>query len=158
MDEPVDPQSAEFCYQFLSNGSTYLLNLPLKLPYVEELRELAVRLVGAHKIPCHLEDDLCEKLQEFVRSATVEMLDQQAENNFYGGSVFEKVGGLLTVPPQYTAAVLSLQGLGCSSWPCILLYFMEAFNSLWVFKTIPVYRVWNLFIPNLLDRKCAIFL
>ena len=86
------PQVAEFTYQYPSRGNTYRLTLPLKLPYEADLGELAVRVVSAHGIPCHLEDHLCQQLREFVRSATLEMLDQVAESRFFGGSVFEKVG------------------------------------------------------------------
>ena len=97
MDGEEEPERREFCYQYRSNGVTYRLNYPVPLPYEGDLRELAIRLVGAHKIPCHLEDELCAKLQEFVGSCTLEVLDAKAENNFFGGSVFEKVSLLVII-------------------------------------------------------------
>ena len=85
-------KTASFLYQFVSKGNTYRLKVPLKLPFEGNAREYAVRLIAAHRIPCHLEDDLCKRLQAFSRDATLEMLDKMAERKFYGGSVFEKVG------------------------------------------------------------------
>lgn len=91
MEVQGELRTADFAYQFRSGGNTYCLNVPLELPFEGHTRELAVRLVRAHRIPCHLEDDLCEKLGAFASSASLEMLDQLAERNLYGGSVFEKV-------------------------------------------------------------------
>ena len=90
-DQRVVPQMGEFVYQFVSKGSTYRLTVPLKLPYQGDSSEHAVRLVKAHKIPFHLEDEVREKLDSYAKSATLKMLDQAAEEKIYGGSVFEKV-------------------------------------------------------------------
>ena len=86
-----DPGEVDFVYNFQSNGCTYRLQLPLEVPYRGVPRELAVRLVKAHRIPCHLEDDLCERLVEFISTSSLDVLDQLAERSLYGGSVFEKV-------------------------------------------------------------------
>ena len=91
MDEEGVLRIGDFVYQFPSRGKVYRLTVPLKLPYQDNSRELAVRLIRIHKIPFHLEDDLFEKLEAFSEAATLQMLDQQAENNLYGGSVFETV-------------------------------------------------------------------
>ena len=90
-EESREERIADFTYQFSAKGSTYRLRLPLKLPFREDARELAVRLMRAHGVPCYLEDDLCRELGSFARSASLEMLDDLAEKNAYGGSVFEKV-------------------------------------------------------------------
>ena len=83
--------ATEFSFKYLSKGKKYELKLPLEVIPEGNCRELAVRLVKAHNIPFHLEDELKEKLESFMESATLEMLDQQTENLMYGGSVFEKV-------------------------------------------------------------------
>lgn len=83
--------TVDFVYNFQSKGSTYRLQVPLEVPYRGIPRELAPRLVKAHRIPCHLEDDMCERLVEFTSAASLDVLDQLAESNLYGGSVFEKV-------------------------------------------------------------------
>ena len=90
-DGDLASRTADFVYQFRCKNNNYRLKVPLDLPFEGDARELAVRLVGAHRIPCHLEDDLCQKLRRFASSASVEMLDELAERNLYGGSVFEKV-------------------------------------------------------------------
>ncbi len=84
-------KTADFVYQFASNGNHYRLNVPLELPYGGDASELAVRLVAAHRIPCHLEEDLRGALRAYASAASLEMLDELAERNLYGGSVFEKV-------------------------------------------------------------------
>lgn len=87
----ADHGRREFAYKFLSNGKKYELKVPIGLPFGGSCKELAVRLIKAHKIPFHLEDELHEKLDRFTKAATLGMLDEQSENRMYGGSVFEKV-------------------------------------------------------------------
>ena len=89
--EEVNNQMKEFAYKFVSNGRKYVLKVPLEVLRKGSSKELSVRLIKAHKIPFHLEDELHEKLKSFTNVATLEMLDQQTENLMYGGSVFEKV-------------------------------------------------------------------
>ena len=86
-----EKQSCDFLYKFRSKGATYQLKVPLELPYIGNPRELAVRLVNTHKLPCYLEDDLCGQLKQFALEETVKLLDQVAEENLYGGSVLEEV-------------------------------------------------------------------
>lgn len=86
-----EKRSRDFLYKFRSKGVTYQLKVPLELPYTGNPRELAVRLVNTHKLPCYLEDDLYGQLQQFAREETVKLLDQEAEENLYGGSVLEEV-------------------------------------------------------------------
>ncbi len=95
-----DLRTASFLYQFVSKGNNYRLRVPLRLPFEGNAREYAVRLIAAHRIPCHLEDDLCKSLEEFAKTATLEMLDNLAERKFYGGSVFEKVSRRVDSVPQ----------------------------------------------------------
>ena len=90
-EEFQELRTATFEYQFTSRGNSRCLRVPLKLPYEGNPREYAVRLIDAHRIPYHLEDDLCRSLQKFAKDAKLEMLDKMAERRFYGGSVFEKV-------------------------------------------------------------------
>jgi len=82
---------SEFTFVFVSNGKKYELKLPIDIPYEKSCRELTVRLIKAHKIPFHLEDELHEKLRVFTRTAALEILDEKSESLMYGGSVFEKV-------------------------------------------------------------------
>lgn len=91
MGEPEAEQRREFAYKFVSNGKKYELKVPLEVLRRGSCKELAVRLIKVHKIPFHLEDGLHEKLEYFANVSTLEMLDQQTENQMYGGSVFEKV-------------------------------------------------------------------
>ena len=88
----------DFVYDFRSNGSIRRLKLPLKLPYVGNARELALRVIMAHKLPQHLEDDLHDQLLNFARGASQEMMDKKAEERMVGGSVFEKVSEVFLLP------------------------------------------------------------
>ena len=79
-------------YKLRMKGSWYKLEVPLTLPYTGNPRELAVRLINAHQLPCYLEQELCERLERFGREESLKYLDEQAEGNLYGGSVLEEVG------------------------------------------------------------------
>ena len=86
-----DPCTREFVYQFPSNGSIKRLTLPLNLPYTRDAREQALRLIKLHRMPFHLEDELCGKLQQFAKEASDEYLDCSAEESLPNDSVFNKV-------------------------------------------------------------------
>lgn len=86
-----DPHSQEFVYSFPSNGSTKRLRVPLKLPYARDTREQAMRLIKLHRMPFHLEDELCLKLQLFAKEASNECLDRLAEENLPSDSVLDAV-------------------------------------------------------------------
>lgn len=89
--EEEENDITKFSYNFVSNGKKYQLRVPITLPYEKCCRELCVRLIKTHKIPFHLEDELHDELCAFVKSTTIEMLDETTESHLYGGSVFEKV-------------------------------------------------------------------
>lgn len=74
----------DFVYKFRSRGNAQKLKVPLELPYVGNSRELAVRLVNAHKLPCYLEDDLYSQLQQFEKDETLKLLDAQADEKLFG--------------------------------------------------------------------------
>lgn len=86
----MDPH-IEFVYQFHSNGSIKHLKLPLKLPYVRDAREQALRLIKLHRMPPHLEDDLHVKLEQFAKQASSDFLDRRAEESLPSDSVFDEV-------------------------------------------------------------------
>lgn len=87
-----DPHARNFVYQFPSNGSIKRLTVPLNLPYTRDAREQALRLIKLHRMPFHLEDELCGKLQQFAKEASDECLDLHAEESLPSDSVFDKVG------------------------------------------------------------------
>ncbi len=85
------PEVRTFVHKVRVQGSWYNLKVPLTLPYSGNSRELAIRLVNSHKLPCHLEDELCVKLEEFGCRETLKYLDKQAENCQCRGSVLKEV-------------------------------------------------------------------
>jgi len=87
----VESKSRDFLYSYRSNGTNYRLRVPLSLPFTGDARELSLRLIKAHNLPCYLEDDLREQVERFAREASLEAWDREAEERLYGGSVFEKV-------------------------------------------------------------------
>lgn len=87
----VESKSRDLLYSYRSNGTSYRLRVPLSLPFTGDARELSLRLIKAHNLPCYLEDDLREQVEKFAREASLEAWDREAEERLYGGSVFEKV-------------------------------------------------------------------
>lgn len=87
----VELKSRDLLYSYRSNGTSYRLRVPLSLPFTGDARELSLRLIKAHNLPCYLEDDLREQVERFAREASLEAWDREAEERLYGGSVFEKV-------------------------------------------------------------------
>ena len=113
-----EKQSRDFLYKFRSKGATYQLKVPLELPYIGNPRELAVRLVNTHKLPCYLEDDLCGQLKQFALEETVKLLDQVCYEHWrYAMNIDEGVGvrrahNLIT-PPVVLLHTVNNRGLGC---------------------------------------------
>lgn len=68
-----------FHFQFSSGGTSYELSVPLRLPFRGEARELAVRLIRCHNLPCYLEEELAGQLWEFIREQTLAASDACAE-------------------------------------------------------------------------------
>lgn len=87
----VELKSRDLLYSYRSNGTSYRLRVPLSLPFTGDARELSLRLIKAHNLPCYLEDDLREQVERFAREVSLEAWDREAEERLYGGSVFEKV-------------------------------------------------------------------
>ena len=85
------PITKDFTFTFRSNGAGYRLRVPVQLPYKGNTRELVLRVIRAHNLPCYLEDELCGQLERFIRDAALEMWDTEAEERMFGGSVFVKV-------------------------------------------------------------------
>ncbi len=90
-NEDAQLQVRTFVHTVSVRGSWYNLKVPLTLPFTGNSRELAIRLVNSHKLPCHLEDELCVKLEEFGYRETLKYLDEQGERHQYSGSVLAEV-------------------------------------------------------------------
>lgn len=86
-----EPKTRDFFYTYRSNGTNYRLRVPLTLPFTGDARELSLRLIKAHNLPCYLEESLRKEVERFARDASLEVWDTDAEETLYGGSVFEKV-------------------------------------------------------------------
>ena len=86
-----ESKHGDFFYSYRSNGTSYRLRVPISLPFTGDARELSLRLIQAHNLPCYLEDDLREQVERFAREASLEAWDREAEERLFGGSVFEKV-------------------------------------------------------------------
>ena len=68
-----------FHYQFRSGGTSYDLSVPLRFPYRGEVRELALRLIRGHKLPCYLEEELTQQLKGFIREQSLATSDACSE-------------------------------------------------------------------------------
>ena len=86
-----ESKTRDFFYTYRSNGTNYRLRVPLTLPFTGDARELSLRLIKAHNLPCYLEESLRKEVERFAREASLEVWDTDAEETLYGGSVFEKV-------------------------------------------------------------------
>lgn len=67
-----------FIFRYPSNGTVYELRVPVKLPYTRDMRELAVRLIQGHNLPCYLEDQLTNQLRSHVQETTQLARDSNA--------------------------------------------------------------------------------
>lgn len=77
---PAEEEVAKFTYQFSSNGTRYHLCLPVRgLLDGERARELASRVVSAHKLPCYLEDELGSQLEVFARESALRQWDLEGD-------------------------------------------------------------------------------
>ena len=67
-----------FVFRYPSNGMVYELKVPVKLPYTRDVRELAVRLIQGHDLPCYLEDQLIDQLRCHVQETAQLACDSNA--------------------------------------------------------------------------------
>lgn len=80
-----------FRYQFTSNGTVFELSVPLKLPHAGNTRELALRLISNHHLPCSLEDDLVQRLEDCIREQSQVVQDAISEDTVYAALKDETV-------------------------------------------------------------------
>ncbi|XP_060575624.1 protein C12orf4 homolog [Ruditapes philippinarum] len=68
----------EFVYTFASKDVESVLRVPVTIPYSQPARDLTGRLVFEHNLPCYIENDLTEKLREFIDKETDKLHDENA--------------------------------------------------------------------------------
>ena len=73
-----DEDQSPFVFRYPSNGMVYELKVPVKIPYTRDVRELAVRLIRGHDLPCYLEDQLIDQLRCHVQETTQLASDSNA--------------------------------------------------------------------------------
>ena len=69
----------EFAYQYASGGKLYELKVPIQLPHNGEAKELAVRIMNGHDIPCYFEGELAEQLESFIKREMEKWRDSAAD-------------------------------------------------------------------------------
>lgn len=84
-----------FHYRFRSGGTSYDLAVPLRFPYRGEARELALRLIHGHNLPCYLEEELTQQLRAFIREQSLAASDAFSEVTMDRSLKSEKVAKLL---------------------------------------------------------------
>ncbi|XP_053380713.1 protein C12orf4 homolog [Mercenaria mercenaria] len=68
----------EFIYTFTSKDEESVLRVPVDIPYSQPARDLTGRLVFEHNLPCYIENDLTDKLGEFIQRETDKLNDDNA--------------------------------------------------------------------------------
>ena len=86
-----------FVFRYPSNSKVYELKVPVKIPYSRDVRELAVRLIRGHDLPCYLEDQLVDRLRCHVQETTQLASDSNATDTMQRVLDEDKV-----VPTTYT--------------------------------------------------------
>ena len=76
--QDTDEEQPSFVFRYPSNGRVYELKVPIKIPYSRDVRELAVRLIRGHDLPCYLEDQLIDQLRCHVQETTQSTSDSNA--------------------------------------------------------------------------------
>ncbi|XP_035674348.1 protein C12orf4 homolog [Branchiostoma floridae] len=71
----------DFVFQFKNGSLKSCLTVPLRLPPECSARDLRGRLVAAHNLPCYVEDDLLQQLEEFIAVETSKLQDENAESS-----------------------------------------------------------------------------
>ncbi|XP_070572416.1 LOW QUALITY PROTEIN: FERRY endosomal RAB5 effector complex subunit 3-like [Ptychodera flava] len=70
----------DFEFSFKSKGFHSKLTAPVPIPLNVSVSDLVGRLVNAHNLPCYVEKDLQDSLEEFVAKETTKYHDDQATN------------------------------------------------------------------------------
>lgn len=70
----------DFVYQFPWRGKLHELKLAVELPYKGNFDEFASRIVKAHSIPFHLEEDLRKDLERYVSRESFKHQDVCSDN------------------------------------------------------------------------------
>lgn len=70
-----------FIYKFptCTTNQEYVLEVPLKIPYRGNVKELMHRIMSSFKLPCYVELDLLESLEHTIKTLTLEFYDEKAE-------------------------------------------------------------------------------
>uniref|UniRef100_A0A2C9JQK1 Uncharacterized protein n=1 Tax=Biomphalaria glabrata TaxID=6526 RepID=A0A2C9JQK1_BIOGL len=76
------PHSIEkdFTYSFDTKTTTSSLKVPLTVPLHISAKEFVSRLVHLHNLPCFVQQDLEDKLEEFVAKETIQLHDKNADD------------------------------------------------------------------------------
>ncbi|XP_078048100.1 FERRY endosomal RAB5 effector complex subunit 3 [Augochlora pura] len=71
-----------FVYKFptCATNQEYVLEIPLKIPYYGSIKELMHRIVSSFKLPCYVEPDLLQSLENTIKELTLQFYDEKAEN------------------------------------------------------------------------------
>ena len=70
-----------FIYKFptCTTNQEYVLEVPLKIPYGGNVKELMYRIMSSFKLPCYVESDLLQSLEHAIKTLTLEFYDEKAE-------------------------------------------------------------------------------
>ncbi|XP_033321525.1 FERRY endosomal RAB5 effector complex subunit 3 [Megalopta genalis] len=71
-----------FVYKFptCTTNQEYVLEIPLKIPYYGSIKELMHRIVSSFKLPCYVEPNLLQSLENAIKELTLQFYDEKAEN------------------------------------------------------------------------------
>ena len=70
-----------FVYKFptCTTNQEYVLEVPLKIPYGGNVKELMYRIMSSFKLPCYVESDLLQSLEYAIKTLTLKFYDEKAE-------------------------------------------------------------------------------
>ncbi|XP_064618656.1 protein C12orf4 homolog [Lineus longissimus] len=68
----------EFVFKFGCKGQASTLTVPVTIPMEQSVEDLTGRLVKAHNLPCYVEEDLSERLRDFVDQNTKQFYDKNS--------------------------------------------------------------------------------
>ena len=69
-----------FEYSTCTTNQEYKLKVPIKIPFDGSIKELGYRIMSSFKLPCYIETDLMNALDNFVKSKTLKFYDNKAES------------------------------------------------------------------------------
>eukprot|EP00794_Sanderia_malayensis_P015610 gene15610-17183_t len=70
---PQHYNTEEFVFRFKQSGKHHVLKVPIPIPLTTTVREFAYRIIGCHSISCYVENELINKLRNFVTLKTKEL-------------------------------------------------------------------------------------